>query len=199
GQALGSGAVAGGPGGAADDEEAEARHHQALGPRDAGAPGQAHREHRERYRVVRRIAAEVDRVGQQGDRARAQAGAELDHEHCGVDGQCDPQGPAKAGSAPCVHVVVRVTVVGHEGLLNLVWWIRHLVVATRSSEHRNVPERTRGMPMSTDTTASAMRIGQLADATGVDAETIRYYERIGILAPPARSPNGYRSYGPAQL
>lgn len=48
-------------------------------------------------------------------------------------------------------------------------------------------------------TLPAMRIGQLARAAGVDAETIRYYERIGILAPPARSPNGYRAYGAAQL
>mgnify|MGYP001431441333 CR=1 FL=1 len=53
--------------------------------------------------------------------------------------------------------------------------------------------------MSTASPTPAMRIGQLADATGVDTETIRYYERIGILPPPARSANGYRAYGPAQL
>jgi len=46
---------------------------------------------------------------------------------------------------------------------------------------------------------SGMRIGQLAEATGVDAETIRYYERIGLLQSPPRSANGYRAYGPAQL
>ena len=44
-----------------------------------------------------------------------------------------------------------------------------------------------------------MRIGELAAATGVDAETIRYYEREGLLAPPQRQPNGYRIYGQPQL
>ena len=44
-----------------------------------------------------------------------------------------------------------------------------------------------------------MRIGELAATTGVDVETIRYYEREGLLQPPARQPNGYRSYGNNQL
>jgi len=44
-----------------------------------------------------------------------------------------------------------------------------------------------------------MRIGELAQATGVDVETVRYYERKGLLPPPARQANGYRSYGPAQV
>lgn len=40
-----------------------------------------------------------------------------------------------------------------------------------------------------------MRIGELSRRTGVDIETIRYYERVGLLPPAARSENGYRSYG----
>ncbi len=44
-----------------------------------------------------------------------------------------------------------------------------------------------------------MRIGELGRATGVDIETIRYYEKAGLLPQPARAPNGYRAYGPAQL
>ncbi|MHB8247723.1 MAG: Cd(II)/Pb(II)-responsive transcriptional regulator [Acidithiobacillus sp.] len=44
-----------------------------------------------------------------------------------------------------------------------------------------------------------MRIGALGQATGVDPETIRYYERIGLLPAPARRANGYRAYGPAHL
>jgi len=44
-----------------------------------------------------------------------------------------------------------------------------------------------------------MRIGELAAATGVDVETIRYYEREGLLQAPARLGNGYRAYGPAHL
>ena len=39
-----------------------------------------------------------------------------------------------------------------------------------------------------------MTIGKLAVATGVRIETIRYYERIGLLAAPARSDGGYRLY-----
>ena len=44
-----------------------------------------------------------------------------------------------------------------------------------------------------------MRIGALGQATGVDPETIRYYERIGLLPAPVRRANGYRAYGPAHL
>lgn len=44
-----------------------------------------------------------------------------------------------------------------------------------------------------------MRIGELGQATGVDIETIRYYEKAGLLPSPARMPNGYRAYGPAHL
>jgi MerR family transcriptional regulator, copper efflux regulator len=39
-----------------------------------------------------------------------------------------------------------------------------------------------------------MRIGELATVSGVTAKTIRYYEDIGVLDPPARTPSGYRSY-----
>lgn len=40
-----------------------------------------------------------------------------------------------------------------------------------------------------------MTIGKLADATGVHLETIRYYERIGLMPEPGRTAGGYRSYG----
>lgn len=39
-----------------------------------------------------------------------------------------------------------------------------------------------------------MRIKELSQATGVDAETIRYYEKEGLLPAPARQGNGYRDY-----
>jgi DNA-binding transcriptional MerR regulator len=32
----------------------------------------------------------------------------------------------------------------------------------------------------------AMNIGQLADLTGVSADTLRYHEREGLIEPPAR-------------
>ena len=44
-----------------------------------------------------------------------------------------------------------------------------------------------------------MSIGELARATGTKAETIRYYERIGLLPRPARTASNYRSYGSAEL
>jgi DNA-binding transcriptional MerR regulator len=44
-----------------------------------------------------------------------------------------------------------------------------------------------------------MRSGELADAAGVNLQTLRYYERRGLLAEPARSPGGHRVYPPAAL
>lgn len=48
-------------------------------------------------------------------------------------------------------------------------------------------------------TDRTMKIGELGQATGVDVETIRYYEREGLLPEPTRLANGYRTYGPAHL
>ncbi len=42
-------------------------------------------------------------------------------------------------------------------------------------------------------------IGRLADAAGVHVETIRYYERRGLLAPPPRTASGYRLYADDDL
>ncbi|MEQ6291853.1 Cd(II)/Pb(II)-responsive transcriptional regulator [Vogesella sp. GCM10023246] len=44
-----------------------------------------------------------------------------------------------------------------------------------------------------------MQIGELAKRGGCDAETIRYYEREGLLPAPARSASGYRRYEQAHL
>ena len=41
-----------------------------------------------------------------------------------------------------------------------------------------------------------MRTGQVAAAAGVNVETLRYYERRGILKEPKRRPSGYREYAP---
>lgn len=40
-----------------------------------------------------------------------------------------------------------------------------------------------------------MHIGQLAKQTGVTPDTIRYYEREGVLPSPARLESRYRNYG----
>lgn len=44
-----------------------------------------------------------------------------------------------------------------------------------------------------------MKISDLSRATGVDVDTIRYYEKAGLMPPPARQANGYRSYADSHL
>ncbi|MBF0272096.1 MAG: Cd(II)/Pb(II)-responsive transcriptional regulator [Magnetococcales bacterium] len=44
-----------------------------------------------------------------------------------------------------------------------------------------------------------MRIGELAKRVGCDVETVRYYEKEGLLAKPNRESSGYRDYGAADL
>ncbi len=39
-----------------------------------------------------------------------------------------------------------------------------------------------------------MRIGELADRTGLTDRTLRYYEQIGVLPEPDRTVSGYRDY-----
>lgn len=39
-----------------------------------------------------------------------------------------------------------------------------------------------------------LTIGQVAKQAGVNIDTIRYYERIGLLSPPQRKESGYRQY-----
>jgi Cu(I)-responsive transcriptional regulator len=45
----------------------------------------------------------------------------------------------------------------------------------------------------------AFTIGDLGKATGTRVETVRYYERIGLLPRPARTAGNYRVYGAAAL
>jgi DNA-binding transcriptional MerR regulator len=44
-----------------------------------------------------------------------------------------------------------------------------------------------------------MKIGQLATEAGVTVDTVRFYERRGVLPPPRRRPSGYREYTPAAV
>lgn len=39
-----------------------------------------------------------------------------------------------------------------------------------------------------------MRIGEIAEQADVSTKTIRYYESIGLIAEPDRTPSGYRDY-----
>lgn len=45
-----------------------------------------------------------------------------------------------------------------------------------------------------DDATTVLTIGQLAEAAGVGIETVRFYERRGLLAEPPRTPAGYRQY-----
>ena len=40
-----------------------------------------------------------------------------------------------------------------------------------------------------------MQIGELARRTGTEIDTVRYYEKAGLIPAPPRQGNGYRAYG----
>lgn len=44
-----------------------------------------------------------------------------------------------------------------------------------------------------------MRIGELAQRTGVNAKTIRFYEDVGLLPEPRRTESAYRIYGESHV
>jgi DNA-binding transcriptional MerR regulator len=44
-----------------------------------------------------------------------------------------------------------------------------------------------------------MKIGQVAADADVTVDTVRFYERRGVLPPPERRPSGYREYTPATV
>lgn len=44
-----------------------------------------------------------------------------------------------------------------------------------------------------------MKIGEIAKLTHTQVETIRYYEKEGLIAEPDRQENGYRAYGQSHL
>lgn len=44
-----------------------------------------------------------------------------------------------------------------------------------------------------------MQIGEIAQRSGCSPDTVRYYERVGLLPPPGRSANNYRRYGSTHL
>src|SRR6202162_5571264 len=44
-----------------------------------------------------------------------------------------------------------------------------------------------------------LRIGELANKGNVHLETIRYYEREGLMRAPQRTPSGHRAYAPGEV
>jgi MerR family mercuric resistance operon transcriptional regulator len=55
------------------------------------------------------------------------------------------------------------------------------------------------MPSITASRAQALPIGELSKRSGVNIETIRYYERVKMLAPPPRTGSGRRVYSSTDL
>lgn len=50
----------------------------------------------------------------------------------------------------------------------------------------------------TDARADTVTIGELSRRTGVNVETIRYYEKVNMLPVPQRTAGGRRIYGPVE-
>lgn len=48
--------------------------------------------------------------------------------------------------------------------------------------------------MGTTTAARGLRVGELAQLIGISTDTVRYYERAGLLPAPQRTAGGYRAY-----
>src|SRR5579872_3180748 len=62
-------------------------------------------------------------------------------------------------------------------------------------KHPLTLERIRGLILfMVQRSEATFHCGELARATGVSADTIRHYERIGVLPKAVRSPSGYRIY-----
>ena len=64
------------------------------------------------------------------------------------------------------------------------------------SERTPTPPRLAPAHAAADARSAHLVIGELADRTGTSPETIRYYERVGVLPAPVRAGGGrYRRYG----
>lgn len=53
--------------------------------------------------------------------------------------------------------------------------------------------------MRTPKMTDAYQIGELATRSGLTPDTLRYYERVGLLPPPRRTTGGFRVYPPETL
>jgi DNA-binding transcriptional MerR regulator len=60
-------------------------------------------------------------------------------------------------------------------------------------------ERVPGCRLSPEWHTTFMRSGELARLIGVSTDTLRHYERLGLLAVPGRTNGGYREYSPGAL
>jgi MerR family mercuric resistance operon transcriptional regulator len=56
-----------------------------------------------------------------------------------------------------------------------------------------------GVKQARITNMRPLTIGTLAKASGVHLETVRYYERIGLMPKPSRTASNYRNFGPEHV
>jgi MerR family mercuric resistance operon transcriptional regulator len=71
---------------------------------------------------------------------------------------------------------------------------RHLALLIKSGHHAKACSHYRLKPIRKEHGLAEIRIGDLSHRTGCNIETIRYYERVGLLPHPPRSPSRYRLY-----
>ncbi len=64
----------------------------------------------------------------------------------------------------------------------------------KARKDREIIERAK-KPATSRGTISLLRVGEVSKRSGVGIETLRFYERSGLLDRPARTESGYRLYG----
>ena len=73
-------------------------------------------------------------------------------------------------------------------------WAPHLELPSNWKVYTPGPEQQSASGVTS--LAKALRVGELAAEFGLNPKTLRYYEEIGLLPAPKRTPAGYRQYGP---
>ena len=96
----------------------------------------------------------------------------------------------------------RLSILDH-GVLQLRDRLPYISIYERPGERR-LPVSIAGGSVSADpqllsvsrygSIVTAVRVGEVAERAGVNVETLRYYERRGLLPTPARTPSGHRRY-----
>ncbi|MHC4393709.1 MAG: MerR family transcriptional regulator, partial [Planctomycetota bacterium] len=93
----------------------------------------------------------------------------------------EPRGPLARSSGLCTtHVPTR----------------HNCFLTTKTTSRDLTPYLSTDSRLEADGGAWRMTIGELARSVGVGVETIRFYERKGMIEEPPRRPSGYRQYGP---
>ena len=68
-----------------------------------------------------------------------------------------------------------------------------------SAGHPSAGHPLAGHPLAGAPSAVGLSVGQLASRAGVRVDTVRYYERTGLLPRPRRTGGDHRRYGPADV